>query len=477
MSDYSERPSIQYPIFMDVPGIGESMTYDEFLSRKSQIGYEFGFDPVWMPDFLYDFQSTLVEWALRKGRGGIFADCGLGKTPMEFVWAENVARKTGKKVLILTALAVSFQMLQEAEKFGIELKASSDGTAHRLTVTNYEKLSKFDPSDFAGCICDESSILKSFDGTRRGEITAFMRKIPYRLLATATAAPNDFTELGTSSEALGFLGYMDMLNRFFKNDLNNSATGRMRGEVIKWRLKGHAENYFWRWVCSWSRSIRKPSDLGFDDRDFILPELIERQHLVKASKPRQDMLFELPAIGLKEQREERNRTVNERCHKVADLVKNTGEPAIIWCNLNEEGNYLEKIIQDAIQVSGKDNDDKKESKLVSFAKGNERVLITKPKIGAWGLNFQHCAHVLTFPTHSYEQHYQLIRRCYRFGQKKSVKVDTVLTEGDKEVIKNLSAKSSKSDRMFESLVAEMNNAMAIEKQGDYTLSLKAPQWL
>ena len=262
---------------MDVPGLGEDMTYDAFLSRKSQIGYEFGFDPVWMPDFLYDFQLTLVEWALRKGRGGIFADCGLGKTPMEFVWAENVARKTGKKVLILTALAVSFQMLQEAEKFGIELNASSDGTAHRLTVTNYEKLSKFDPSDFAGCVCDESSILKSFDGTRRGEITAFMRKIPYRLLATATAAPNDFTELGTSSEALGFLGYMDMLNRFFKNDLNNSATGRMRGEAIKWRLKGHAEKSFWRWVCSWSRSIRKPSDLGFDDRSFILPELIERQ--------------------------------------------------------------------------------------------------------------------------------------------------------------------------------------------------------
>ena len=477
VSDFTKRLSIQHPRFMDVPGLGEDMSYDEFLSRKSQIGYEFGFDPVWMPDFLYDFQSTLVEWVLRKGRGGIFADCGLGKTPMEFVWAENVARKTGKKVLILTALAVSFQMLQEAEKFEIELKASGDGTAHRLTVTNYEKLCKFDPADFAGCVCDESSILKSFDGTRRGEITAFMRKIPYRLLATATAAPNDFTELGTSSEALGFLGYMDMLNRFFKNDLNNSATGRMRGEVIKWRLKGHAEKSFWRWVCSWSRSIRKPSDLGFDDRAFILPELIERQHLVKASKPSQDLLFELPAIGLKEQREERKRTIKERCHQVADLVKNTGEPAMIWCNLNEEGNYLESIIQDAIQVSGKDNDDKKESKLVAFAKGNERVLITKPKIGAWGLNFQHCAHVLTFPTHSYEQHYQLIRRCYRFGQKKPVKVDIVLTEGDKEVIKNLSAKSSKADRMFESLVAEMNNALMIENQGDYTIPLKAPQWL
>jgi hypothetical protein len=251
----------------------------------------------------------------------------------------------------------------------------------------------------------------------------------------------------------------------------------MHGEVIKWRLKGHAEKSFWRWVCSWSRSIRKPSDLGFDDRAFILPELIERQHLVKASKPRQDLLFELPAIGLKEQREERNRTIKERCHQVADLVKNTGEPAIIWCNLNEEGNYLEKIIPDAIQVSGADNDDKKESKLVAFAKGNERVLITKPKIGAWGLNFQHCAHVLTFPTHSYEQHYQLIRRCYRFGQKKPVKVDIVLTEGDKEVIKNLSAKSSKADRMFESLVAEMNNALMIEKQGDYNLPMKAPQWL
>jgi hypothetical protein len=252
--------------------------YLSFLDYKTHRGAEHGFAPVWVPDFLFDFQRELVEWSLRTGRAAILADCGLGKTPMELVWAENVARKTGGKVLILAPLAVSHQIVREAEKFGVGVTRSHDGTAHRgITVTNYERLALFNPADFAGVVCDESSILKSFDGARRTEITAFMRKTPYRLLATATAAPNDYIELGTSSEALGYLGHMDMLNRFFKNDLNNSANGRMRGEVIKWRFKGHAELPFWRWVCSWARAVRKPSDLGFDDGQFILPPLEERR--------------------------------------------------------------------------------------------------------------------------------------------------------------------------------------------------------
>ena len=323
----------------------------------------------------------------------------------------------------------------------------------------------------------ESSILKNFSGAIRGQINVFMRKLPYRLLTTATAAPNDFTELGTSSEALGYLGHMDMLNRFFKNDLNNSAMGRMRGEVIKWRLKGHAELPFWRWVCSWARAVRKPSDLGYDDKAFVLPELIEQYHMVKAQTLAQGMLFALPAVGLQEQREERRRTLPERCEKVAEIVNATTEPALVWCHLNDEGDLLQKLIPDAVQVAGKDSDDNKESKLLGFSDGDHRVLITKPKIGAWGLNYQHCNHVVEFPTHSYEQHYQGVRRCWRFGQKRPVTNDLITTEGEAGVLKNLKRKSAKADEMFQALVNEMNNAMSVHRMDHFDKKEELPTWL
>lgn len=453
-------------------------SYLAFLDEKTHLGGEFGFSPVWMPSFLFDFQAAMVEWALRKGRAAIFADCGLGKTPMELVWAENVARHSGGRILICTALAVAQQMCREAEKFGVRVTVSRDGTAHDgITITNYEQLHRFDPSLFVGMVCDESSILKSYDGTRRGEITSFMRKLPYRLLATATAAPNDYVELGTSSEALGNLGHMDMLNRFFKNDLNNSATGRMRGEVIRWRFKGHAEEPFWRWVCSWARACRKPSDLGFDDARFVLPPLVEREHVVEARSVAPGMLFSLPAYDMRAQREERRRTVAERCEMVASLVNGTGKPALVWCHLNDEGDALEELIPDSVQVSGSDSDERKEDRLLAFADGKARVLITKPKIGAWGLNFQHCAHVVTFPSHSFEQHYQSVRRCWRFGQKNPVRVDVVTTEGEGRVLANLRSKSSKADEMFSRLVAEMNRAMKIDRAAAFAQKEIVPSWL
>lgn len=453
------------------------MSYAEFLSKKSQLDSGDGFDPVFMPDFLFDFQRHIVEWSLRKGRAAIFADCGLGKTPMELVWAENVVRKTNSNVLIITALAVGAQMVQEAIKFDIEVHRSHDGTAHKgITVTNYEQLHKFNADDFVGVVCDESSIIKNYAGTRRGEITQFMRKVPYRLLATATAAPNDYLELGTSSEALGYLGHMDMLARFFKNDLNNSASGRMRGEVIKWRFKGHAELAFWKWICSWGRAIRKPSDLGFDDTRFILPPMVEEEHLIEVNSLAEGMLFALPAVGLKEQREERRRTVTERCEKIASLV-NTGEQALVWCHLNEEGDVLEKMIPDAVQVSGKDSDEAKEERLLSFANGESRVLITKAKIAGFGMNFQRCHHVTCFPSHSFEQYYQSVRRCWRFGQQNPVHVDIVTTEGERGVLKNLQRKSIQADRMFSNLVAEMNASMAIERAKDFTNTQRVPSWL
>lgn len=451
--------------------------YAEFLSAKSQGGADSGFAPIWMPEFLFDFQVAKTEWAIRKGRAANIADCGLGKTPMGLVWASNVARKTGKPVLYLTPIAVGPQTIREAEKFGVEARLSRDGSSQgHIVVTNYEKLHLFDSNHFSGVVCDESSILKSFAGARRGEITTFMRKVPYRLLQTATAAPNDYLELGTSSEALGYLGHMDMLNRFFKNDLNNSAQGRMRGEVIKWRLKGHAEEPFWRWVCSWAHAIRKPSDMGFDDAAFLLPPLHEIEHLVEANTLADGMLFAMPAQGLKEQRDERRRTVVERCEKVAELVK-TDQPALVWCHLNEEGDMLEKMIPDAVQVSGSDSEEAKEERLTAFAQGKARVLVTKPKIGAWGLNFQHCAHTVLFPSHSFEQYYQSIRRCWRFGQKRSVVVDIVTTEGERGVMLNLQRKAERADEMFSRLVEQMNSALAIERVSQSTKNLELPSWL
>ena len=453
------------------------MNYDEFLRSLDSRGADHGFDPLFMPPSLFDFQERIVDWAVRKGRAAIFADCGLGKTIMGLTWAGNVAQKTNKPVLYMTPLAVGSQTVHEAEKFGLEATHSRDGAINgHVVVTNYEKLHLFNADDFGGAVLDESSILKSFSGARKQEITAFMRRLPYRLLQTATAAPNDYIELGTSSEALGYLGHIDMLNKFFNNDLNNSAQGRMRGEVIKWRLKGHAEIPFWRWVCSWSIAIRRPSDLGFSDERFILPPLNEVEHLVNTENLRDGMLFALPAVGLKEQREERRNTVMDRCERVADLVKHD-KPAIVWCHLNEEGDALEKLIPDAVQVSGSDSDDRKESRLEAFADGKARVLITKPKIGAWGLNFQHCAHVTLFPSHSFEQYYQAVRRCWRFGQKNPVRVDIVTTEGEQGVMRNLQRKADQADQMFSRLVAEMNNARSVDKKNTATKKQEIPAWL
>lgn len=452
--------------------------YTAFIESKRHEGAETGFDPHWLPDSLFDFQEALTEWAIRKGRSAIFADCGLGKTLMQLVWAENVYRETGKPALLLTPLAVSYQTQHEAEKFGIDAQRSPDGSipAH-ITVTNYERLHYFDSSKFGGVVCDESSILKSFDGKRKQEVTDFMRKTPYRLLCTATAAPNDYIELGTSSEALGLLGHMDMLNRFFKNDQNNSATKRMYGEAPKWRFKGYAEQPFWRWVTSWARACRKPSDLGFDDSRFILPKLSQSPHLVEVDSTPDGMLFNLPAVSLYEQREERKRTLQERCEEAASMVNDTGEPAMVWCHMNAEGDLLEKLIPDAEQVSGRDSDEAKEAKLVAFANGETRVLVTKPKIGAWGLNFQHCAHVVYFPSHSYEAYYQAVRRCWRFGQTRPVHVDIVLTEGEHKVMDNLQRKAKQADQMFEHLVAHMNDALAVGKREAFTEQEDIPAWL
>jgi len=459
--------------------------YAEFLDAKTQLDGATGFDPGWMPDFLFPFQRFLTEWAIRQGRAAIFADCGLGKTPMQLVWAENVRQRTGKPVLIVTPLAVGFQTEGEAHKFGIDAAISRTGKpTGPITITNYERLHLFDRTDFGGMVCDESSAIKSFGGVHRALVTDFMRKMEYRLLCTATAAPNDYIELGTSSEALGYLGHMDMLNRFFRNDNNTSDTkGHWKGHAAprafagqQWRFKGHAEDSFWRWVASWARAMRKPSDLGFDDTGFRLPPLEHRQHIIEARTKPEGTLFDLPAIGMDEERAEARRTLTERCEAVADLLHGA-DSAVAWCQLNPEGDLLTKLIPGAVQVSGSDGPDAKEEKLLAFSRGEIRVLVTKPKIGAWGLNWQHCNRMTFFPSHSYEQYYQAVRRSWRFGQKRPVVVDIVTTSGGARVLDNLERKADQAARMFDALVAHMSDAMAVDRSTRYTKTVEVPPWL
>lgn len=454
--------------------------YDDFLFKKTHYGEESGFNPVFMPDFLFGFQQKLTEWAIKKGRSALFEDCGLGKTLQYLVWARNVSEYTGKRVLILTPLAVSEQTVNEGKKFGIECELSRDGRHnHNIVVTNYERIHYFKQNDFVGVVCDESSILKNFDGKRKSEITEFMRHLPYRLLCTATAAPNDYIELGTSSEALGYMGYMDMLNKFFKNDRNTSDTKRHWancGGAQGWRFKKHAEEHFWRWMTSWSRAIRKPSDIGFDDDDFVMPELIEFQHEIKNTRPYPGMLFAQEAVGLKEQREEMRSTLKERCEKVAELV-DVNKPCVIWCQLNDEGEYLNKIIPESVEVAGKHSDEAKEERLQAFSRGEINTLITKPKIAGFGLNWQHCGNTTFFPSHSYEQYYQAIRRFLRFGRKDKVRVDIVTTPGTKSVLANIQRKAIAADRMFEQLVKHMNNSLSIDMNYNHTKKMEVPNWL
>lgn len=471
--------------------------YYSFLEKKTQLGGYYGFKPIFMPDYLFDFQKMLITWALEKGRAALFEDCGLGKTIQELVIAENIVRKTNKNVLILTPLAVSYQFIGEGEKFGIEIKRSTNGKPNgKITVTNYEKLHLFDSSDFVCVICDESSILKHFGGATQKHVTRFLLKIPYRILATATAAPNDFYELGTSAEALGALGYSDMLSRFFNQSDNKSyrmneikllraakrpgahyakLAYRASQQIAQWKLKAHAEIPFWKWVCSWARACRMPSDLGFPDNGFILPNINQRDHVVIPKTPPEGMLFNPDVFGLNQEREERRRTIDDRCELVARLANN-GDFAFVGCHLNPEGDLIEKIIPGSVQVAGKHSDDEKEARLLAFSKGEFNVLVTKPKIAAWGMNYQHCNHIITFASHSYEQYYQFIRRCYRFGQKRSVTVDVISTEGEQFVRDNMKRKADAASKMFTELVRYMNEATWLDRK-QYETKVRLPQWL
>ena len=407
-----------------------------------------GFDPVFMPDRLFDFQRALVAWSTRLGRSAIFADCGLGKSAMQLTFAENVVRKTNGRVLVLTPLAVAAQMVEEAQKFGIEAHRSTDGkwpSTAKIIVANYERLHYFNATDFVGCVCDESGILKNHSGATRNAVIQFLRTMRYRLLATATPAPNDVTELGNSVEALGVMRRVDMLARYFIHDAADTGN---------WRLKGHATEPFWRFVASWARAIRRPQDIGFNAAGYDLPELRMERHLL-ASKPQEGMLFPVIAQTLDEQRNERRETIEERCAKVAEIAAASDSQFVAWGSLNAETELMTRLIPGAVELSGADGDEEKEEKVLAFAHGQIKTLVTKPKICSHGINWQTCHRTSFFPSHSHEQFYQAVRRFWRFGQTHPVEVHIVTTEAEAAVLDNLQRKEAEASEMFKQIVANM----------------------
>jgi hypothetical protein len=454
------------------------MTYEQFLESKSHSVGNYGIDPSWIPDGMFDFQKYVSEYVIRKGRCAGFLDTGLGKTLIELTTAVNYARHSNKPVLIITPLAVAFQFLKEARKFDIDdVEYSKDGKyKSKIVICNYERLHFFTPTDFDCVILDESSILKNFDGAIKNQINVFIKKVKYRYLFTATPSPNDFVELGTSSEALGYLGYTDMLTRFFTN---NEDTISPMNIGTEWILKGHAKDNFFKWVSSWSVSMRKPSDLGFDDSRHILPPLNINYHSVKNEKNMiiggQIMLFNNIAKRLTEVREENKLTIENRCEMAVQLA-NHHETSVYWCNLNSEGDLLEQLDKDAYQIKGSMDIDKKEDLLVNFSEGKIKKLITKPKMTAFGLNWQHCNHTTYFPTFSYEQYYQAIRRFWRFGQQREVNVDLVFSDGQKRVLDSLMAKTKKANELFDKLNTNLHQDFSINiKKFDKPVII--PSWL
>lgn len=442
------------------------MIYSEFLERKKHSVIDYGIEPIFSVDNIFDYQNHVAEYSIRKGRSAVFLDTGLGKTIIELLIAQNYVRSTNKPVLILAPLAVAFQFIIEAEKFGIDdVEYSKDGKySKKIIITNYERLHYFNSSDFDCVICDESSILKNFDGATKNHITSFMRKTKYRYLSTATPSPNDYIELGTSSEALGYMGYTDMLTKFFKNN-NNSIDIRHAG--CEWYLKPHAEKDFWRWVRGWSISMRKPSDLGFSDKNHILPELIEKETVIKNINPisinGQTPLFNTEAKNFFEIKAEVRATMNERCEKAVSKAKEH-ETSVYWVNLNDEADIISRLDKSSYEVKGKMSIDEKEEILISFSKGEINKLITKTSITAFGLNWQHCNHTVYFPTYSYEQYYQSIRRFWRFGQKKPVYVDLILSDGQTRIMKSLMVKKNKAITMFENLIEKSTGSFNDSKK-------------
>ena len=465
----------------DVLGMSHD-PYQAFLARKRIADPATGMASVpALPGFLKPHQRDIASWALRRGRSAVFAGTGLGKTLIELIWASEVARYTGKPVLGFAPLAVSAQHIREAERFGIDaaIARAQDDVRSGVIITNYQKIDHFDLASFGGVVLDESSILKSTDGHYRNRLIEECASVPFRLAATATPAPNDFMELGNHAEFLGVMSYTDMLATFFTHD---------GGETQKWRLKGHAENEFWKWVASWAVMLRKPSDLGYPNDGYDLPPLAQHQHVVGVDySPSMDtgLLFPMEARSLQERIAARRGTIAERVSMAASITP-TDRPFVWWCNLNAESEALTKAIPGAVETRGSDPDDVKERKLTDFSEGRIRVLVTKPSVAGFGMNWQHCADTgFVGLNDSFEQIYQAIRRFWRFGQTKPVNVHFIAAETEGAVVANLKRKESDAERMAASMVMHMADLSseivrgAVRDRPDYDPKqvVKVPNWL
>ena len=423
--------------------------YEEFLRRKEITVPSAGIDVenITISDELFDFQRDIVLWALKKGKAAIFAGTGLGKTLMQLEWARHI----GGTVLILAPLAVSKQTISEGGKFGITVhhcRSQEDVTDGGINITNYERMERFDLSTFRGIVLDESSILKAQAGKIRAQLIASCQKIPYRLACTATPAPNDLMELCNHSEFLGVMSSGEMLATFFVHD---------GGEMRKWRLKGHAVQDFWQWVASWSVMLTNPKDLGYNGTRYNLPPLRISQHTVHTER-QPETLFAVEALTLQERQQARRDSVQDRAQACAEIVNADADQWLVWCNLNSEADALKALITDAVEISGSDHPDVKERAAVDFATGRIRVLISKPLIFGMGLNFQRC-HKMAFVglSDSFEQYYQSVRRCWRFGQEHPVDVQIITADTEGAVVENIQRKEKQFEEMLSGMIAETQN--------------------
>jgi len=427
------------------------MEYNDFLGGKTITDRKTGFNPADLNPMLYDFQKAITKWALRRGRAAVFADCGLGKTPIQLEWANQIHRKHKKPILILAPLAVSKQTQQEGIKFGVDVNIcrSQSDVVNGINITNYEMLHKFNPDEFIGIVLDESSILKSYTGKYRNLIIESFRETLYKLACTATPSPNDYMELGNHAEFLGSMDRSEMLSCFFINDTSDTGV---------WRLKKHGRSEFWEWVCSWAVMLNIPSDLGFNDNDFLLPEIEIHEHIINHGKPLPGKLFVENARTLAERRTARKETVQQRSNMAAALINGSKERWLIWCNLNIESETLKRLINGAVEIKGADTTSHKENSMIGFTTGDIRILVTKPKIAGFGMNWQHCNNVVFVGlSDSYESYYQAVRRCWRFGQQKKVNVHIITADIEGNVVANIKRKEKDLIKMREKMVDNMSD--------------------
>lgn len=432
--------------------------YEELIRAKSETTRFDGIEPGEFAGHLFPHQRDLVSWALRRGRSAVFADTGLGKTAIELEWSRHVAERG--RVLILAPLAVADQIAREGARFGVDARyMREDDAAQRIVITNYEMLHAFDASAFAGVVLDESSILKNFTGRTRNELIAAFRETPYRLCATATPAPNDFTELGNHSEFLGVKTRTEMLAEYFVHDMENTQD---------WRIKGHAEESFWRWVCSWGAVVKSPADLGHDAGAFALPPLDMSETVIPIDHRdawAEGYLFAPDVRTMNDQRATRRATMERRIEEAVRLTLGDA-PAIVWGELNDECDAAEAAIAGAVQVRGSDSPDAKSAALLGFADGKHRVMITKPSVAGFGLNWQHCSRMVFLgASHSYEQTYQAIRRCWRFGQKSPVSVHVIRAETEGAIVANYRRKEADAERFAQEMSARVRELVRAEVQG------------